>query len=268
MPAPVQKRVKETNAIQPTERLYSKALATTTIAPSLAGSVVPTKKITPTTTPISTSPTPSPTIAIAKTTVKIMPMGDSITDGVFFPGGYRTYLWSMLQQNGYNVDFVGSLANGSSDLGDWNHEGHIGWDTGTLAGASSSLVVAAQPDIILLHIGTNDLDHGSPGETITGSLSTLLANIFAAKPDTFVIVSTIVTSRGDKNAWANYNGAIPGLVSIYRGQGRRISYVDMSQGLTEADLYDGIHPNTTGYIKMAAYWYPTLTTVYSQLQSQ
>ena len=43
--------------------------------------------------------------------VKIMPLGDSITygtEGTY--GGYRGYLYDLLAAEGYNFDFVGTLA--------------------------------------------------------------------------------------------------------------------------------------------------------------
>ncbi|MFM7170907.1 MAG: hypothetical protein ACKOYH_08700 [Cyanobium sp.] len=40
--------------------------------------------------------------------LRIMPMGDSITEGVGSPGGYRLPLYDALTGKGYDVDFVGS----------------------------------------------------------------------------------------------------------------------------------------------------------------
>src|SRR5947208_9439666 len=59
--------------------------------------------------------------------VKVMPLGDSITEGTQVPGGYRIGLWQRLAAGGYRVDFVGSQYNGPSNLGDHDHEGHPGW---------------------------------------------------------------------------------------------------------------------------------------------
>ena len=59
--------------------------------------------------------------------VKVMPLGDSITDGITVPGAYRTGLWQRFAGGGYKVDFVGSLSGGPSNLGDHDHEGHSGW---------------------------------------------------------------------------------------------------------------------------------------------
>jgi hypothetical protein len=44
--------------------------------------------------------------------VKIMPVGDSITEGKHTQGGYREPLYQMLKDNGYSVTFVGKEDNG------------------------------------------------------------------------------------------------------------------------------------------------------------
>ncbi len=59
--------------------------------------------------------------------LKIMPLGDSITDGYNVPGGYRAELWRLLDVAGTHVNFVVSLQSGPSGLPDKDHEGHSGW---------------------------------------------------------------------------------------------------------------------------------------------
>ncbi len=57
----------------------------------------------------------------AQEPVRIMPLGNSITYGNYHPElrpeglitGYRQPLWIMLQEAGYEVDFVGSRATGA-----------------------------------------------------------------------------------------------------------------------------------------------------------
>ena len=60
--------------------------------------------------------------------VLIMPLGDSITRGEDLVG-YRRELYVDLKNAGYDVDFVGSLQDGSSTgyTFDYDHEGHGGW---------------------------------------------------------------------------------------------------------------------------------------------
>lgn len=84
-----------------------------------------------------------PKQASASGTVKIMPLGDSITYGMADEGGYRKYLSYLLQQNGYsNVDLVGPEGkdsatfnyNGKSVTYDDNHAGYSGYTITNLPG--------------------------------------------------------------------------------------------------------------------------------------
>src|SRR5678815_5672583 len=64
--------------------------------------------------------------------IRIMPLGDSITDGSSFDspdgsGGYRLKLYTMLTNIGYNVDYVGLQTINSGLLTEKEHEGHSGW---------------------------------------------------------------------------------------------------------------------------------------------
>jgi hypothetical protein len=69
----------------------------------------------------------SPAAAESNGGVRVMPLGDSITEGTQVPGGYRIGLWQRLTAGGYRVDLVGSQFNGPAALGDHDHEGHPGW---------------------------------------------------------------------------------------------------------------------------------------------
>src|SRR6185503_13517942 len=70
---------------------------------------------------------PGTALAESNGGVRVMPLGDSITEGTQVPGGYRIGLWQRFVSGGFRVDFVGSQFNGPSSLGDHDHEGHPGW---------------------------------------------------------------------------------------------------------------------------------------------
>jgi lysophospholipase L1-like esterase len=108
--------------------------------------------------------------------IKIMPLGDSNTRGWTVdndssirrncPIGYRYKLYNSLIDGGYEVDFVGSKENpieGPCDSGqypldfDREHEGYNGKTASWLAGNIKNILTDSYPDVILLHIGTNDL---------------------------------------------------------------------------------------------------------------
>ena len=130
----------------------------------------------------------SPPVRAAITQLKIMPLGDSITAGTdasytdLLFTSYRCELYKKLIAAGYSFDFVGSVHGqwgntgrtllpppGYCTWGDYDEEGHSGFKVDNiLAGAGSwpgnllSWATAAQPDIVLVHLGTVDLTADPP----------------------------------------------------------------------------------------------------------
>jgi lysophospholipase L1-like esterase len=195
--------------------------------------------------------------------VRVMPLGDSITEGTQVPGGYRIGLWQRLSAAGYRVDFVGSQFNGPAGLGDHDHEGHPGWRIDQIDASITGWLRTAGPRTVLLHIGTNDVlqNYNLPGAP--GRLSTLIDHITAAVPAADVFVATIIplASASQEAAARTFNAAVPGIVQGKVNSGKRVHLVDMHAALTTADLTDGIHPTAGGYDKMAATWYAALRSV-------
>ncbi|MBB5782696.1 cellulose binding domain-containing protein [Nonomuraea jabiensis] len=191
--------------------------------------------------------------------VRVMPLGDSITDGLTVPGGYRIDLWQKLVAAGYRVDFVGSLFNGPSSLGDHDHEGHSGWRIDQIDANIVSWLRTYQPRTILLHIGTNDMYQNPNGAS--SRLATLIDRITGTAPDAEVFVATIIPLNGADPTVRSFNSAIPGIVQSRAAAGKHVHLVDMYSALTTADLADGVHPNAGGYSKMANVWYNALRSV-------
>ena len=101
--------------------------------------------------------------------LRIMPLGDSITEGVpgdgVECGGYRAPLYKLLTADGYTVDFVGTNTVRPGDLVDEvQHEGHGGWrishaSVGLYEHLYGWFAQIDAPHIVLLHIGTNGLKY-------------------------------------------------------------------------------------------------------------
>jgi lysophospholipase L1-like esterase len=191
--------------------------------------------------------------------VRVMPLGDSITDGFNVPGGYRIDLWQSLVNGGHTVDFVGSQSNGPGSLGDRDHEGHSGWRIDQIDANIVSWLQQFTPRTVLLHIGTNDMFQNPGGAS--QRLSALIDRITATAPDTEVFVATIVPLPAADATVRAFNAAIPGIVQSKVDAGQRVHLVDMFSALTAADLADGVHPNAGGYAKMAAVWFDALQSV-------
>ncbi len=197
--------------------------------------------------------------------VRIMPLGDSITDGFNVPGGYRINLWQRAVAGGYTVDFVGSAFNGPAGLGDHDHEGHSGWRIDELDANITGWLRASSPRTVLLHIGTNDIGQNHDVANAPARLSTLLDHIRTLAPAAEVFVAQIIptSNAANETKTQTFNAALPGIVAQ---KGPRTHLVDMHSALTTADLADGLHPSAAGYDKMAARWFAALQSVPGSLQ--
>ncbi|WP_262286397.1 RICIN domain-containing protein [Micromonospora sp. MA102] len=195
--------------------------------------------------------------------VRVMPLGDSITEGTQVPGGYRIGLWQRLANGRYTTDFVGSQYNGPGNLGDHDHEGHPGWRIDQIDASIVGWVNTYQPRTVLLHIGTNDILQNYQVSTAPSRLSALIDHITNAAPAAEVFVAQLIplANSGQESAVRSFNAAIPGIVQSKVNAGRHVHLVDMHSAVTTADLIDGIHPTATGYDKMAAAWYGALQAV-------
>ncbi|GAB2859135.1 hypothetical protein GCM10027176_71920 [Actinoallomurus bryophytorum] len=194
--------------------------------------------------------------------VRVMPLGDSITDGLQSSGGYRSDLWQYMRADGMKPDFVGSRSGGPSQLDDRDEEGHPGWRIRQLSQHARDWLLEYRPGIVLLQIGTNDVVQRWGLPTAPARLNALLDSITATVPAAQVYVATITPLAGkarDARARA-YNAAITGLVAAKAAAGRHVHLVDMHSALSKDDLSgDGIHPTSGGYAKMATTWYSALT---------
>lgn len=193
--------------------------------------------------------------------LRIMPLGDSITDGFTVPGGYRTPLWHRAEADGRWDDFVGSQFNGPADLGDHDHEGHSGWRIDEIDAQVTGWVQSASPRTVLLHIGTNDVVQDFDLAKAPDRLSALIDHLTTAAPDADVFVSDIIPLADPalEERAQSYNAAVPAVVRQWADQGRHVHFVPMHDALGTGDLADGVHPNATGYSAMADRWYGALT---------
>lgn len=199
----------------------------------------------------SAAAAPAPAAA-APASLRVMPLGDSITWGLGSPSGngYRGFLWNQLAAEGHTLDFVGSGRNGP--MSDPDNEGHSGWRIDQIAGIADSVLSQYRPNVVTLEIGTNDLGQNYQVPTATNRLHALIDQITADAPDATVLVGTLIVSTNsteEPNRPA-FNQAIPGIVQAEQSAGKHVRLVDMS-ALTTADLSDGLHPNDGGYQKMA-----------------
>lgn len=194
----------------------------------------------------------APASAAPNTPLRVMPLGDSITWGVGSStgNGYRGPLWNQLAGDGHPLDFVGTVRNGS--MSDPDNEGHSGYRTDQIAALADASLTRYRPNVVTLHIGTNDLQGASEVDSAIARLRSLVNQVTADVPDATVLVASLVvsTSSSEERWRGTYNQATRQIVSDAQAAGKHVGFVDMS-GLTTADLADSLHPNDAGYQKMA-----------------
>jgi len=201
----------------------------------------------------------------AAQTARIMPLGNSITEGTGSTGdntGYRKPLWQMLNPS-YSIDFVGSLYGGDGTF-DGNHEGHAGWDSQQIRVNLNSWISQASPDFVLFHIGTNDISEFRSTQAIINDINACLDIIWNHNGSTRVFLCAIIPRRDNLNPQTQQlNTAIANLVAS-RQNSRPINLVDQYSAFTQysnwstALMYNDLHPNNSGYQVMAQKFYDAI----------
>jgi lysophospholipase L1-like esterase len=194
-------------------------------------------------------------------TLRVMPLGDSITWGVGsnHQDGYRASLYQRLTAAGLDVDFVGSMHNGRG--ADSNHEGHKFWTITQLTERIDDWLATYQPDVILLHIGTNDMVRDLPDAPL--HLSDLLDRIAADRPGAEVFVAKLVGLGDYRNVEDQqrrtdaFNRSAEDVVASH---GDRFHLVDQSS-VHGIGMRNREHPNDYGYAEMAWNWYRAMGPV-------
>ncbi len=241
--------------------------------------------------------------ATAYSQVRIIPIGDSITDGnQTAHTTYRCNLWSMLEAQNYNVDFVGSQNGASGQPAvcnlsvnfDADHEGHSGWKIEQVLAwiSDPQHQVSPPPDVALIHMGVTNLLQdlfnaitqvtGQPPtqEQVNAAIGNALTNLSAMidqlrtqNPNITICIAQIIPADVffagfmiPFSAVEVYNEQIPVLAAAKDTDASRVFVVDQHTGYDPVfDSVDGIHPNPSGEQKLANGWFPRLKFILDSL---
>jgi lysophospholipase L1-like esterase len=209
-----------------------------------------------------------PGVSAAAEPVRVMPLGDSITGS---PGCWRALLWNRLQGTGYtNVDFVGTLPpQGCGVAYDGDNEGHGGFLATNIANQNllPGWLSATRPNVVLMHLGTNDVWSNISPTTILTAFGTLVDQMRASNPDMRILVARIIPMNPAScpqcaQRTIDFNAAIPQWAAGKTTTRSPIVVVDQWTGFnTASDTYDGVHPNAAGDQKLSDRWYQPLTAI-------
>lgn len=224
-------------------------------------------------------------------------IGDSITqsnaDGDA-NGSPRKALHSLLIANGYTFTFTGSHnanTDGFNPATQSDYLYHSGYSGSVIsnppAGSgrvnmtaslpthwAAGKLATVKPNVILIMLGTNDVDQRASSGLTTAQMATNLQNyitsIFqlpsAGNPTVFV--STIApnnTQAGDNDAVISFNAQLPGIVANLKASGKDVHLVDSNSALNgnyAANMMgDNLHPNATGNQTIAQQWFQGIQAI-------
>ncbi|MBD3343555.1 MAG: DUF5107 domain-containing protein, partial [Chitinivibrionales bacterium] len=202
---------------------------------------------------------------------RIMPIGNSITEGNGGDPTYRYFLWQDLVTNGYNVNLVGTnygTKDGPSSYDfDQDHQGTWGIKSDEALQLIGDQAGATTPDMVLIHLGTNDIGHdndiaGMTAEQCAHNTSLELMDIIDAlrsvNPEVVVFLAQIIPAYFD--SWVVVlNDSIAKYGAEKSTAQSPVVVVDQHSALTYMDDYaDGLHPNQSGQEKMGHTWFAAI----------
>ncbi|MEE1751213.1 FG-GAP-like repeat-containing protein [Streptomyces sp. SP18CS02] len=191
------------------------------------------------------APTPADT---PPPVLRVMPLGDSITAGYKSTtgAGYRLPLiQAAAGQDRYRIDLVGTTTSGT--IPDPDHEGHNGAFIDDISLKADTWVTAAQPDVILLHLGINDLERSGDKEHAADRMTVLIGQLQTLRPGVTVIVQGLIaTTPHLAEPVAAFNQRVKAAVVATREQGGKAVFVE-APPLGAAEMADDLHPNDQGY---------------------
>ena len=221
-----------------------------------------------------------PTEASAAGPLKIMPIGDSITFGLGDTGGYRKHLDRVLKEKGIEFDLVGPEGkneatfsyNGRTLTYDDNNAGYSGFtikqhypipswgENGLLERLKQRNAFSAQPDIVLLIIGTNDMTANRNLNDCSADLHSLLDYMLESIPqESMIFIGSIpefTEYGGNPTRVGNYNNTVKTVAESYEQDGKNVRFADVHgclDGMNDIGS-DRLHPNAGGYEKMGVFW--------------
>ena len=238
-----------------------------------------------------------PTEQADRTPITILPYGDSITHGynTYNRANYRIPLYQKLEMLGYNVKAVGfwksnygnnymrsyTPAGVETDMDDWlSHSGvwsaRVGavneWSETLTENVEPTLDQAGYPDVVLMHIGTND------GTALTAqqnfdAQTNIVQRILDNRDNVKVVMSTILPLQtGHSKYFLNADRIEPtnellreffkNLPAAWQDKVYLADLWAYVPDTTENYVSDNTHPDWIGHDKMAEGWLSVLTNIF------
>jgi hypothetical protein len=208
--------------------------------------------------------------------ITVLPLGDSITSGNSKHMTYRYPLWVKFIDSGFHADgiyfdFVGSQNSNHNGNRVWpdhrghsfdhDHEGHPGWRAEQILAVLPTWLKGYTPDIVLLHIGTNDVMTNQTTLSTINEIEQIVNVLRADNPKVIVLLAKIIPTRDPilNQRIIELNQRIDGIIMSKSTVESPVVIVDQNLGFNAAeDIDDGLHPNRTGAEKIAQKWFEAI----------
>lgn len=211
----------------------------------------------------------------AGTPVKIMPLGDSLTQGSNLTPDqashptYRYWLWNGLVSAGYQIDYVGSARSNFTYQFDQDHEGHAGYTTDMIlngnrsdsaSGNLTTWLSSYSPDIVLLSLGSEDQVAGVPLNQTLQNVALIVNQLRTRNPSVKILVGTVPPSTVYRQSVQTINDGLAVVAAAQNTSSSPVTLVDLTTGYdgTTDNQAGSILPNESGERKIAQRWYNAL----------
>lgn len=197
---------------------------------------------------------------------RVMPVGDSITEGGSTFTCYRGPLAKMAQEEKMPVKFVGSKST-PSPFGPLAHEGYGGKNSNFLASVVPKNFAKHPADVVLLHACHNQFADQKPIPSVLADHRAMIAAFRKIQPVVIILLAKPIHSgKLPKYAYLPELGnALEDLAKELHSEKQPVILVDHASGFdwkTDA-IADYVHPNEKGGTKMAEVWMNALRPIVS-----
>ncbi|NYJ01053.1 lysophospholipase L1-like esterase [Nocardioides thalensis] len=205
--------------------------------------------------PAAAEPTPEP--------VRILLVGDSVTQGSAGDWTWRYRLWQHLAAAGVPVDLVGprtdlydNVADEHGSLAyadgafDRDHAARWGMQVEVLDVPIADLVAEHRPDVVVEMLGFNDLYAQRTPETVAARIGRFVDEARTADPTVDVVLAEATQSWFP--AVPELNARLRSVAAAATTDGSRVVVAATAAGHDAlADTWDGSHPNARGEVRIA-----------------
>lgn len=189
---------------------------------------------------------------------KILSIGDSITEGISTSKSYRFRLTNQLDNTACNYEMVGSQTTNRDGSFVSKHEGYSGHGIEHFLNSLAqnpgidSIINTEQPDVVLIHLGSNDMNRNQGVDATAVELQLLINRIWAIKSDIQIYVANVIPWFGSSNINPTIGADVNSLGPAFRTvvdniNSNQLHIVNVKNGyLPGFMINDGIHPNDLG----------------------